>query len=234
MQLQVFQHKELGNVRVIGDNENPLFCLSDVCKVLELESVNKVANAIKAEFDGGELDSAPLQTKGGMQQATFITEPQLYFILMRSDKPKAKPFRQWVTSEVLPALRKNGIYSMQSHNKEDRESKRENTLHTLITELQDSNTLKDCLKKENEDLKDEVIILQRKLLALYEIPKAQCENRVVPKHHGKRLSDEEKKQIMSLSSEGKSLKQIREITQRSKSAIDRYLRKARKDRLCQR
>lgn len=53
MQLQVFEHKNLGNVRVIGDNENPLFCLSDVCKILELESINKVANAIKAEFEQG-------------------------------------------------------------------------------------------------------------------------------------------------------------------------------------
>lgn len=53
MQLQIFNHKDLGQVRVIGDNENPLFCLRDICEVLGLESVNKVANAIKAEFEGG-------------------------------------------------------------------------------------------------------------------------------------------------------------------------------------
>ena len=86
MQLQVFEHKNLGNVRVIGDNENPLFCLSDVCKILELESI--VANAIKAELKrvlknhlpnrqvvvskGGELDSAPLQS--GVQQGTLINQ----------------------------------------------------------------------------------------------------------------------------------------------------------------
>lgn len=132
MQLQVFEHKNLGNVRVIGDNENPLFCLSDVCKILELESINKVANAIKAEFEqGGELDSAPLQTKGGVQQATFITEPQLYFVLMRSDKPKAKPFRQWVVNVVLPSIRKQGYYLTP------------NVESALIAELRDSNLSKD-------------------------------------------------------------------------------------------
>ena len=50
---------------------------------------------------------------GRTQKATFITEPQLYFVLMRSDKPKAKPFRQWVVNEVLPTIRKTGSYSIQ-------------------------------------------------------------------------------------------------------------------------
>lgn len=111
MQCQVFKN-DLGQIRVVGDKNNPLFCLRDICGVLGLESVNKVANAIKAEFElGGELNSTPLQTKGGMQYFTMITEPQLYFLLMRSDKPKAKPFRQWVTSEVLPCIRKTGSYT---------------------------------------------------------------------------------------------------------------------------
>ena len=111
MECQVFKNN-LGQVRVIGDKNNPLFCLRDICEVLGLLSVNKVANAIKAEFElGGELNSTPLQTKGGMQYFTMITEPQLYFLLMRSDKPKAKPFRQWVTSEVLPSIRKTGSYT---------------------------------------------------------------------------------------------------------------------------
>ena len=109
MECQVFKN-DLGQVRVIGDKNNPLFCLSDICKVLELSTPAKVVDAIKSEFEGGELNSYPLQTRGGMQKATFITEPQLYFLLMRSDKPKAKPFRQWVTSEVLPSIRKTGRY----------------------------------------------------------------------------------------------------------------------------
>lgn len=50
MRLQTFTNQSLGNIRIVGDNKNPLFCLSDVCKVLELKSVNKVVSAIKAEF----------------------------------------------------------------------------------------------------------------------------------------------------------------------------------------
>ena len=223
MQLQVFNHKDLGQVRVIGDNENPLFCLRDICEVLGLESVNKVANAIKAEFEGrGELDSAPLQTKGGIQQATFITEPQLYFVLMRSDKPKAKP--QWVVNEVLPSIRKNGYYINQS--KKTR-AKQEQILHNLITELQDSNTQKDCIKQENESLKDEVIAMQRKLLALCD-NKDKKEIKILPEHYGKRLSKEEKIQILSLREQGKSIREIQEIMQRSKHALYCVLREAKR------
>lgn len=110
MQLQVFNHKDLGQVRVVGDNDNPLFCLSDVCKVLELTTPARVAESIKAEFELGELNSYSFDTGFGVKDFTMITEPQLYFVLMRSDKPKAKPFRQWVVSEVLPSIRKQGYY----------------------------------------------------------------------------------------------------------------------------
>ena len=99
MECQVSKN-DLGQVRVVGDKNNPLFCLRDICEVLGLEYVNKVANAIKAEFELGELNSASFNTGYGIKDFTMITEPQLYFLLMRSDKPKAKPFRQWVTSQV--------------------------------------------------------------------------------------------------------------------------------------
>lgn len=110
MECQVFKN-DLGQVRVIGDKNNPLFCLRDICEVLELSKASMVLTALNAEFGRGVSQTYPLQTNGGMQKATFITEPQLYFLLMRSDKPKAKPFRQWVTSEVLPCIRKTGSYT---------------------------------------------------------------------------------------------------------------------------
>ena len=115
--LKCFENVKFGKVRVLGDSENPLFCLADICKILGLESTNKVANSIKREFGWGELNSAHLIDElGRKQKATFISEPQLYFVLMRSDKPNAKPFRQWVTREVLPQIRKTGTYSVsQTH-----------------------------------------------------------------------------------------------------------------------
>lgn len=99
---QVFENAEFGKIRVKGDSENPLFCLADVCKILELTTPAKVASAISTEFDkGGEFNSYPLETAGGVQNFTFINESELYFVLMRSDKPKAKPFRLWVTKADL-------------------------------------------------------------------------------------------------------------------------------------
>ena len=110
--VQTFNNSALGKCRVIGNQENPLFCLKDVCDVLEIATPSKVKDSIENEFGKGVYQTHPLETAGGVQQATFITEPQLYFVLMRSDKPKAKPFRQWVINEVLPSIRKTGGYGI--------------------------------------------------------------------------------------------------------------------------
>ena len=150
------------------------FNLSDICEVLNIQNVSDVKSAIDREFDkGGRFDICPLETNGGKQNFIFITEPQLYFVLMRSDKPKAKPFRQWVVNEVLPSIRKHGFYAKEAQeniaqrnrqesgfyrqgcNTDELDLKQEHILQSLITELQDSNTLKDSVKQENENLKNE-------------------------------------------------------------------------------
>lgn len=104
---------ELGSVRVIIDNGEPLFCLYDICNTLEISNGTDVKKAVLKEF-GDDLDLIyPIKDKLGREQnATFVTESQLYFVLMRSDKPKAKPFRQWVCNEVLPSIRKQGSYNV--------------------------------------------------------------------------------------------------------------------------
>lgn len=100
------------DIRVVqNDKGEVLFCLADVCKSLNLSQSNKTANQIKEEFQGGELNSAPLKTKGGVQQCTMITEPQLYFVMMRSNSKIAREFRQWICNEVLPSIRANGTYT---------------------------------------------------------------------------------------------------------------------------
>ena len=110
----LFENFELGKIRVKGDSENPLFCLADICEILELDRTDNVAKAIKAEFERPLLKRGHIiDNLGREQKATFISEPQLYFVLMRSDKPKAKPFRQWVINEVLPQIRKQGRYEFQ-------------------------------------------------------------------------------------------------------------------------
>lgn len=111
--LTIFKNENLGEIRVIFIDNEPLFCLADICKILGLTTPAKVANVIKAEFEGGELHSYPFETAGGIQNLTIITEPQLYFVLMRSNKAEAKEFRKWVNTEVLPSIRKTGSYSIQ-------------------------------------------------------------------------------------------------------------------------
>lgn len=101
----------------LTENGEPLFCLADICKVLDGNQPNKVAEAIREEFGCTELNSAHVvDTLGREQEATFVTEPQLYFVLMRSRSDNARPFRQWVVNDVLPAIRKTGRYEVKPVN----------------------------------------------------------------------------------------------------------------------
>lgn len=111
MSLEIFK-KDSFEIRVaVDENNEPLFCLTDICRALEIQDANGVKNAIDAEFGkGGRFNLTPLKTAGGIQNFIMITEPQLYFVLMRSNKPNAKPFRMWVNNEILPAIRKHGGY----------------------------------------------------------------------------------------------------------------------------
>lgn len=163
MNLELFKKGNL-EVRVIKDENNePLFCLKDICDTLELSNISVVKEAINTEFDkGGKFNLTPLKTNGGMQNFIFVNESEVYFILMRSDKPKAKEFRLWITKEVLPSIRKNGNYMQKEFSKE---------LYSLLNDLKQANCIKDKLKNENESLKDELIQNQRELLDLKRILK---------------------------------------------------------------
>ena len=103
--LQVFKY-ENNDVRTVELNGEPWFVLKDVCGALGLGTAAKVADRLDADEKGMNQ----IHTPGGMQNVMVINESGLYNVILRSDKPKAKPFRKWVTAEVLPAIRKNGAY----------------------------------------------------------------------------------------------------------------------------
>ena len=88
------------------DNE-PWFVAKDVCDVLGLENVSKALIKIPDLHKG--VNS--IQTLGGIQKVNVIDEPGLYRLILRCNKPEAEPFMEWVTAEVLPAIRKTGSYS---------------------------------------------------------------------------------------------------------------------------
>ena len=96
----------------------PLFCLADICEVLELSNPSSVASSIKEEFETPKLNLGVIERETGPCEATFITEPQLYYVLMRSKAKKARPFRQWVVNEVLPSIRKKGYYAVAKSKKD--------------------------------------------------------------------------------------------------------------------
>lgn len=101
--LQTFNFKNQP-VRTVQLNNQPYWVLKDVCDVLELSNPTVVANRL-------EDDEVTKFNLGGLSGETnIITESGLYAVILRSDKSNAKEFRKWVTSEVLPAIRKNGVY----------------------------------------------------------------------------------------------------------------------------
>lgn len=107
------------DIRVVqNDKGEVLFCLADVCTSLNLTTPAKTANQIKEEFELGELNSCSFDTGYGVKEFTMITEPQLYFVMMRSNSKVAREFRQWICNEVLPEIRKRGAYVAKSENKE--------------------------------------------------------------------------------------------------------------------
>ena len=100
-------------IRTLADENNEvIFCLADVCGALTLTNAAMITKQIQAEFEGAKLNLYPFETAGGVQNLTFITEPQLYFVMMRSRAKVAREFRQWICNEVLPSIRKTGAYAV--------------------------------------------------------------------------------------------------------------------------
>lgn len=108
MELQIFSNSEFGEIRTITKDDEPMFCLADVCKALELEQVSRVKARLKTD---GVTTSKVIDRLGREQEATFINESNLYKTIFQSRKDSAERFTDWVTSEVLPTIRKTGSYS---------------------------------------------------------------------------------------------------------------------------
>ena len=105
-EIKVFDNPQFGKVRTAGTSENPLFCLPDVCKALGLN-----ASHVRERLEDGVVSTDTITDNlGRTQLANFINEDGLYDVILDSRKPEAKVFRKWVTSEVLPTIRKTGQY----------------------------------------------------------------------------------------------------------------------------
>lgn len=97
------------SVRVVTIDDEPWFVLVDLCRALGLEQVSRV----RARLDDDLTSSTPiLDALGRTQYSAIVSEAGMYEVVIRSDKPEAKRFRDWVTKEVLPSIRKTGSYSI--------------------------------------------------------------------------------------------------------------------------
>lgn len=105
--VQMFTNPAFGSVRTAGTADNPLFCLADVCSAIGIARPTVVKSRLD-EDDVCQIDT--IDSLGRPQPMNYVTESGLYDVVLRSDSPQAKPFRKWVTSEVLPAIRRQGGY----------------------------------------------------------------------------------------------------------------------------
>lgn len=104
--IQVFNNPAFDNIRVAGTEANPQFCLADVCKALGLS-----AKGVNQRLGDEVISNYPITDKlGREQQALFVNEDGLYDVILDSRKTEARQFRKWITSEVLPTIRKHGAY----------------------------------------------------------------------------------------------------------------------------
>ena len=108
--LKVFEKAEFGRVRVVECEGEPWFVAKDVCECLELTDVSKTISLL----DDDEKGTNSIRTPGGEQQMLVVSEPGLYSLILRSRKPEAKAFKRWIIHEVVPSIRKRGLYATEA------------------------------------------------------------------------------------------------------------------------
>lgn len=155
--LQIFENKEFGEIRTVMVNEEALFCLADICRVLGIANATQVADRL-------EDDERSMLDIGRAGKANFVTESGLYAVILRSDKPNAKKFRKWVTSEVLPSIRKHGMYAV------DELLENPDIAIKAFTALKEEKERNKRLEQEKKALEVETIEMDKKISELQ--PKA--------------------------------------------------------------
>lgn len=107
--LQVLNYNQ-SEVRMVMQDDGPWWVLADVCRVLELKQPHRVATRLD---DDERTFLTVVDSAGKHQEMIAVNEPGLYSVILRSSKPEAKAFKRWITHEVLPAIRRTGVYAPQ-------------------------------------------------------------------------------------------------------------------------
>ena len=107
--LEIFSSNEFGQVRTVLVNNTPYFVGKDVATAL---GYKETAKAVREKVENEDKGVSVLDTPGGKQNVTIINESGLYSLILSSKLPRAKEFKHWVTSEVLPSIRRTGSYTV--------------------------------------------------------------------------------------------------------------------------
>lgn len=149
--IQVFNNPAFGNIRVVGTEANPQFCLADVCKALGLS-----AKGVNQRLGDEVISNYPITDKlGREQQALFVNEDGLYDVILDSRKTEARQFRKWITSEVLPTIRKHGAYM--TDDALQRAIQNPDFLIQLATELKNEKQKRLVAEKKIQETRPQVI-----------------------------------------------------------------------------
>lgn len=108
-ELQIFENSEFGSVRTVEVNGEPMFVGKDVAEILGYTNPRK---AIGDHVDDEDKGVTKCDTPGGLQDLTVINESGLYSLILSSKLPSAKNFKRWITSDVIPSIRKHGLYAV--------------------------------------------------------------------------------------------------------------------------
>ena len=107
--LSIFQNDQFGVVRVIQQDGDPWFVAVDVCRALDINQPSRACERL----DEDEKGVSSIHTLGGIQELLIVNEPGLYTLIFGSRKPEAKAFRRWIAHDVIPSIRKYGVYKLQ-------------------------------------------------------------------------------------------------------------------------
>ena len=106
-ELEIFKNEEFGEIRTIQINNEPYFCMVDICRALELGNVSQALIRLNKD---GVISNEVIDSLGRKQKANFVNESNMYKLIFQSRKKSSEKFSDWVTNEVLPTIRKTGGY----------------------------------------------------------------------------------------------------------------------------
>lgn len=178
-ELYDFESEEFGNVRIVTVDNEPMFCLPDVCRALGLIQPSKVRERLNEKG----VRKIPTLTAGGEQKLLYVNESNLYKTIFQSRKEAAERFTDWVTSEVLPAIRKTGLYHPMSTDEK---------IQVLAQGNIELNKKVDNLNKDLQDFKQDMPLLA---LECQRITRAKNQ-KVVPLMGGKNAPAYKNKSLM--------------------------------------